>query len=132
MHITKVCGMPDRDSSTSRLNAQLKCFASSGNQTKLQTALMLYLIALAKILFLRSFSSQPISSMRLQKDTKRTGRATGILMIINWPAQTWYTLLVSMTIVTPTVLPRRQHLLGLPGKPDQHPLCTKSDHLAYL
>ena len=59
-------------------------------------------------------------------------QATGIIIVPNWPTQTWWPYLMSMLINYPIILPRKTRTLFLPAQPqDIHPLHKKLELLAY-
>ena len=58
-------------------------------------------------------------------------QATGIIIVPNWPTQTWWPYLMSMLINYPIILPRKTRTLFLPAQPQEiHPLHTKLELLA--
>ena len=53
-------------------------------------------------------------------------QATGIIIVPNWPTQTWWPYLMSMLINYPIILPRKTRTLFLPAQPQEiHPLHKK-------
>lgn len=53
-------------------------------------------------------------------------KATGILVIPNWPTQPWYPLIAPLLLQSPQVCPPSQTLLQLPAAPAElHPLAKK-------
>ena len=58
----------------------------------------------------------------------REDRATGILVVPNWPSQPWYPALRSLLIATPFMARRAKDLLHLPTRPQElHPLHKQLD-----
>ena len=70
-----------------------------------------------------SFIHPPIVMLPRILKKIREDQATCLLIAPNWPAQTWYPLLLQLLIDIPTILPMSEHTIYLPfNRQARHPL----------
>ena len=72
---------------------------------------------------LKFYAFPPFSVINAFLQRVRRDRASGILIMPNWPAQAWFPQAMQMCMEPPITLHPAKHLLQLPGKPEKlHPL----------
>ena len=124
--ITKRWGLPDIDTFASRLNYQILSYVSCGPDPQ-ATAVDAFTLNWN---FSFIYASPPFSLIapvlkRIQD------QAEEIMVVPQWTAQPWYSLLARMLVDRP-LLPQRENILYLPFDLDKrHPLASKLKLMAY-
>ena len=62
----------------------------------------------------------------------RTDRAQAIVVVPLWPTQTWFPALMNILVDYPRIIPRKNRLLTLPHREQEHPLAKKLILIACL
>lgn len=113
---------PDMDLFASRLNNQFSKFASYRPEPG-TSAVDAFTLDWENI-NLYAFPPFSVASRVLQK--LQDNKATGIIVLPNWPTQVWFSKAMRMLIQHPVLLQKSKHLLKLPSRPSQvHPLSQK-------
>lgn len=113
---------PDIDLFASRLNTQFPKFASYKPEPG-SLAVDAFNLNWEN-LNLYAFPPFSVTSKVLQK--LQEDKATGVVVLPNWPTQVWFSKAMRMLIQQPVLLQKSKHLLQLPNKPSQvHPLSHK-------
>ena len=81
-------------------------------------------------LFFYAFPPFSLTGRRLEKI--HANKAEGILIVPQWPSQSWYPKLLRLLVVPPIVIHPKRNLLVLPGRRQLHPLREKLTLLACL
>ncbi|XP_046860900.1 uncharacterized protein LOC124454136 [Xenia sp. Carnegie-2017] len=124
--IQKLDVTPNIDLFASRLNHQVKPYVSY-QPDPYAIAVNAFTISWANYTFY-AFPPFSIVSQVLQKIVQE--KSTGLVLVPNWPTQSWWPALMQMLIAHPVVLSRGRMTLTLPAHPDQiHPLHTKLELL---
>ena len=98
----------------SRLNYQIKPFVSYRPDPEYY-AVNAFLIPWKNFLF---YAFPPFNQISRVLQKVHFDKGEGILLVVpNWPNQPWYSLLKSMLINEPFILPPSKHLLYLPSQP---------------
>ena len=126
--ITSIWGVPDIDLFASSLNKQTALYGSW--KPDINAAVVDAFSVTWTDYFCYAFPPFSMILRCLQKIKQE--RATGILIVPNWPTQAWFTMLLNMTTDTPRRLPTTETLLFLPGvlRRSPHPLGSKLQLLA--
>ena len=120
--IKKLGVTPDVDLFASRLNFQLKPYIAYKPDPEAH-AINAFHVSWKGYAF---YAFPPFSVLQrvLQKISEE--EATGLLVVPNWPTQTWWPYLMNMLIDFPLILPRKEDTLYLPAHPQLlHPLHKK-------
>lgn len=120
--IKKLGVTPDVDLFASRLNFQLKPYIAYKPDPEAH-AINAFHVSWKGYAF---YAFPPFSILQrvLQKISEE--EATGLLVVPNWPTQTWWPYLMNMLIDFPLILPRKEDTLYLPAHPQLlHPLHKK-------
>ena len=73
--------------------------------------------------YLKFYAFPPFSVINAFLQRGREDKASGILIMPNWPTQAWFPQTIQMCVEPPITLHPAKHLLQLPGKPEKlHPL----------
>ena len=117
--LNKIEFCPDVDLFASRVNAQFPKYVSYRPDPG-AIAIDALSLNIAKLKFY-AFPPFSVISMLLQKIEEQ--KATGIVVLPDWPTQAWYPKAMQMCLSPPIRLPPRKRLLSLPGRPQEiHPL----------
>ena len=68
--------------------------------------------------YLKFYAFPPFSVISAFLQQVREDRASGILIMPNWPTQAWFPQAMQMCVEPPITLHPAKHLLQLPGKPE--------------
>ena len=118
----KLCVIPDVDLFASRLNYQLKPYIAYKPDPEAHTT-DAFPISWQGYIF---YAFPPFSVIQRVLRKISEEKATGLLVVPNWPTQTWWPYLMSMLIDFPLILPRKDNTLYLPAHPQLlHPLHKK-------
>jgi len=124
--IKKLGVTPDVDLFASLLNFQLKPYIAYKPDPEAH-AINAFHVSWKGYAF---YAFPPFSILQrvLQKISEE--EATGLLVVPNWPTQTWWPYLMNMLIDFPLILPRKEDTLYLPAHPQLlHPLHKKLELL---
>ena len=125
--IQKLDVTPDIDLFASRLNHQLKPYIAYRPDPG-ALAVNAFHISWKEYTF---YAFPPFCIIQRVLQKINIDQATGIIIVPNWPTQTWWPYLMSMLIHYPIILPRKTRTLFLPAQPQEiHPLHTKLELLA--
>ena len=125
--IQKLDVIPDIDLFASRLNHQLKPYIAYRPDPG-ALAVNAFHISWKED---TSYAFPPFCIIQRVLQKINIDQATGIIIIPNWPTQTWWPYLMSMLINYPIILPRKTRTLFLPAQPEEiHPLHKKLELLA--
>ena len=125
--IQKLDVTPDIDLFASRLNHQLKPYIAYRPDPG-ALAVNAFHISWKEYTF---YAFPPFCIIQRVLQKINIDQATGIIIVPNWPTQTWWPYLMSMLINYPIILPRKTRTLFLPAQPQEiHPLHTKLELLA--
>ena len=125
--IQKLDVTPDIDLFASRLNHQLKPYIAYRPDPG-ALAVNAFHISWKEYTF---YAFPPFCIIQRGLQKINIDQATGIIIVPNWPTQTWWPYLMSMLINYPIILPRKTRTLFLPAQPQEiHPLHTKLELLA--
>ena len=125
--IQKLDVTPDIDLFASRLNHQLKPYIAYRPDPG-ALAVNAFHISWKEYIF---YAFPPFCIIQRVLQKINIDQATGIIIVPNWPTQTWWPYLMSMLINYPIILPRKTRTLFLPAQPQEiHPLHTKLELLA--
>ena len=123
---TKLSFTPDIDLFASRLNYQIRPFVSYKPDPEAFAINAFHLLWESYTFY--AFPPVSVISRVLQKITEE--RATGLLVVPNWPTQTWWPFLMNMIIDFRLVLSRGADTINLPAHPQTiHPLHTSLELL---
>ena len=126
--IQKLDVIPDIDLFASRLNHQLKPYIAYRPYPG-ALAVNAFHISWKEYTF---YAFPPFCIIQRALQKINIDQATGIIIVPNWPTQTWWPYLMSMLINYPIILPRKTRTLSLPEQPQEiHPLHKKLELLAY-
>ena len=118
----KLCVIPDVGLFASRLNYQLKPYIAYKPDPEAH-AIDAFHISWQGYIF---YAFPPFSVIQRVLRKISEEKATGLLVVPNWPTQTWWPYLMSMLIDFPLILPRKDNTLYLPAHPQLlHPLHKK-------
>ena len=117
---------PEIDLFASKLNYQIKPFVSYRPDPDCY-AVNAFLIPWKNFLL---YAFLPFNQISRVLKKVHFDKAEGILVVQNWLNQPWYSLLRSMLINEPFILPPSKHLLYLPSQPLPHPLHQHLELLA--
>ncbi|CAH3032281.1 unnamed protein product [Pocillopora meandrina] len=121
--IQKLDVIPDIDLFASRLNHQLKPYIAY------RPFINAFHISWEEYTF---YAFPPFCILKRVLQKINIDQATGIIIVPNWPTQTWWPYLMSMLINNPIILPRKTRTLFLSAQPQEiHPLHKKLELLAY-
>ena len=124
--LDKLGTYPDTDMFASRLNAQFSKYISYRPDPGAQS-IDAFAIQWNTIqgYYFPPFSVIPRVLQKLEQD-----KATGTVVIPNWPTQVWYSMAMRMLVSHPVLLQHSPNLLLLPSHPQEvHPLHKKLDLL---
>ena len=125
--IQKLDVIPDIDLFASRLNHQLKPYIAYRPDPG-ALAVNAFHISWKEDTF---YAFQPFCIIQRVVQKINIDQATGIIIVPNWPTQTWWPYLMSMLINYPIILPRKTRTLFLPAQPQEiHLLQKKLELLA--
>ena len=125
--IQKLDVIPDIDLFASRLNHQLKPYIAYRPYPG-ALAVNAFHISWKEYTF---YAFPPFCIIQRVLQKINIDQATGIIIVPNWPTQTWWPYLMSMLINYPIILPRKTRTLFLPEQPQEiHPLHKKLELLA--
>ena len=125
--IQKLDVTPDIDLFASRLNHQLKSYIAYRPDPG-ALAVNAFHISWKEYTF---YAFPPFCIIQRVLQKINIDQARGIIIVPNWPTQTWWPYLMSMLINYPIILPRKTRTLFLPAQPQEiHPLYTKLELLA--
>ena len=127
-YVTQRLGRPQIDLFASRLNFQLKPFVAwmPNPEASFTDA---FTINWSDCLF---YAFPPFSILSQVIKKIEYDRATGILIVPNWPTQAWFPLLHRLLLKEPLRLPWRGDLVSLWFKQGPHPLGRKLQLMACL
>ena len=125
--IQKLDVIPDIDLFASRLNHQLKPYIAYRPYPG-ALAVNAFHISWKEYTF---YAFPPFCIIQRVLQKINIDQATGIIIVPNWPTQTWWPYLMSMIINYPIILPRKTRTLFLPEQPQEiHPPHKKLELLA--
>ena len=125
--IQKLDVIPDIDLFASRLNHQLKPYIAYRPYPG-ALAVNAFHISWKEYTF---YAFPPFCIIQRVLQKINIDQATGIIIVPNWPTQTWWPYLMSMLINYPIILPRKTRTLFLPEQPQEiHQLHKKLELLA--
>ena len=124
-NIVRHFGVPEIDLFASRLNAQLPRFISWLPDPEAETV-NAFTVNWGPLKF---YAFPPFCLISKCLSKVMTDKATGLLVVPNWPTQPWYPILQKLTVGRPLVLKKRQDLLKLPVSDAVHPLNKSLDLL---
>ena len=81
----------------------------------------------------RFYCFPPFSCILRVLQKVKQDKATGVIVVPQWPTQTWYSVLMTMLVLPPILLKPSPKLLTLPTQPlEKHPLHKKTVYLVCL
>ena len=81
----------------------------------------------------RFYCSPPFSCILRELQKAKQDKATGVIVVPQWPTHTWYSVLRTMLVLPPVLLKPSPKLLTLPTLPlGKHPLHKKTVYLVCL
>lgn len=126
----KLSFSPNIDLFASRLNYQLQPYVSFKSDPQSMAIDAFSMITWAKWKF---YAFPPFAVIHLVLKKIIQDRASGIIIVPNWPTQSWYPTLCKLLICPPYCLRRsRDLLLSTTAQQETHPLHKKLDLLACL
>jgi len=120
---------PEIDLFASRINNQFAIYCSYRPDPG-ATFLDTFSISWANFRF---YCCPPFSCILRVLQKVKQDKATGVIVVPQWPTQTWYSVLMTMLVLPPILLKPSPKLLTLPTQPlEKHPLHKKTVYLVCL